>query len=42
MYPDQGTEQTGLFPDGTAFTKTQDKKSHYVFVWKTLGKDFDK
>uniref|UniRef100_A0A8D2ZSD1 PKD domain-containing protein n=1 Tax=Scophthalmus maximus TaxID=52904 RepID=A0A8D2ZSD1_SCOMX len=38
VYPDQGTEQTGLFPDGTAFTKSQDKKSHYVFVWKTLGR----
>lgn len=39
VYPDQGTERTGVFPDGTPFTRNQSKKSHYVFVWKTWGKD---
>ncbi|XP_040890104.1 premelanosome protein a isoform X2 [Toxotes jaculatrix] len=38
VYPDQGTAQTGLFPDGTPFTRTQNKKPHYVFVWKTWGR----
>ncbi|XP_073325056.1 premelanosome protein a [Pagrus major] len=38
VYPDQGTEQTGVFPDGTPFTRNQNKKSHYVFVWKTWGR----
>ncbi|XP_035517511.1 premelanosome protein a isoform X2 [Morone saxatilis] len=39
VYPDQDNEQTGVFPDGTAFTRTsQDKKPHYVFVWKTWGR----
>ncbi|XP_030274540.1 premelanosome protein a isoform X3 [Sparus aurata] len=38
VYPDQGTERTGVFPDGTPFTRNQSKKSHYVFVWKTWGR----
>ncbi|XP_044026695.1 premelanosome protein a [Siniperca chuatsi] len=38
VYPDQGTEQTGVFPDGTQFTRSQNKKPHYVFVWKTWGR----
>ncbi len=39
VYPDQGAEQTGVFPDGTPFTRSRNKKPHYVFVWKTWGKD---
>uniref|UniRef100_A0A1A8CFE7 Premelanosome protein a n=1 Tax=Nothobranchius kadleci TaxID=1051664 RepID=A0A1A8CFE7_NOTKA len=42
VYPDQNPEWTGVFPDGTAFTRTQnrtqDRKPRYVFVWKTLGR----
>ncbi|XP_040014792.1 premelanosome protein a [Xiphias gladius] len=38
VYPDQDTEQTGLFPDGTPFTRRQNKKPRYVFVWKTWGR----
>ncbi|KAM8756608.1 premelanosome protein a [Acanthopagrus schlegelii] len=38
VYPDQGIERTGVFPDGTPFTRNQSKKSHYVFVWKTWGR----
>ncbi|TKS71505.1 Melanocyte protein PMEL [Collichthys lucidus] len=37
VYPDQDTERTGVFPDGTPFTRSQNKKPHYVFVWKTWG-----
>lgn len=37
VYPDQ--ELTGVFPDGTPFTRSQNKKTRYVFVWKTWGKD---
>lgn len=39
VYPDQDTELTGVFPDGTPFTSSQKKKTRYVFVWKTWGKD---
>uniref|UniRef100_A0A3Q3VW28 PKD domain-containing protein n=1 Tax=Mola mola TaxID=94237 RepID=A0A3Q3VW28_MOLML len=38
VYPDQGAGQTGVFPDGTPFTRGQNKKNHYVFVWKTWGR----
>ncbi|XP_062251500.1 premelanosome protein a [Platichthys flesus] len=38
VYPNQDTEQTGLFPDGTPFNRSQNKKPHYVFVWKTWGR----
>ncbi|XP_061911767.1 premelanosome protein a [Entelurus aequoreus] len=38
VYPDQNTEQSAVFPDGTPFTDARDKKPHYVYVWKTLGK----
>uniref|UniRef100_A0A665TLJ1 Premelanosome protein a n=1 Tax=Echeneis naucrates TaxID=173247 RepID=A0A665TLJ1_ECHNA len=40
VYPDRDGEQTGLFPDGTPFPRNQNqnKKSHYVFVWKTWGR----
>ncbi|KAM9361173.1 premelanosome protein a [Symphorus nematophorus] len=38
VYPDQGTQQTGVFPDGTPFTRSQNKKPRYVFVWKTWGR----
>ncbi|XP_010780078.1 premelanosome protein a isoform X2 [Notothenia coriiceps] len=37
VYPDQDTQTTGVFPDGTPF-RSQNKKPHYVFVWKTLGR----
>ncbi|XP_045885436.1 melanocyte protein PMEL-like isoform X2 [Micropterus dolomieu] len=38
VYPDQDTEQTGVFPDGTPFPISQNRKPHYVFVWKTWGR----
>ncbi|XP_041836617.1 premelanosome protein a [Melanotaenia boesemani] len=38
VYPDQDNEWTGVFPDGTPFTRSQNKKPHYVFVWKTWGR----
>nr|XP_043878799.1 premelanosome protein a isoform X2 [Solea senegalensis] len=38
VYPDQDTPQVGLFPDGSRFTRSQEKKPHYVFVWKTWGR----
>ncbi|XP_072239271.1 premelanosome protein a [Leuresthes tenuis] len=38
VYPDQDPERTGVFPDGTPFTGTHDRKPHYVFVWKTWGR----
>lgn len=38
VYPDQDGQQAGVFPDGTPFTRSQNKKSRYVFVWKTWGK----
>ncbi|XP_077386567.1 premelanosome protein a [Festucalex cinctus] len=38
VYPDQSRELTGVFPDGTPFTRTQDRKPRYVYVWKTWGK----
>ncbi|KAM9813770.1 premelanosome protein a [Neosynchiropus ocellatus] len=37
VYPDQDTQATGVFPDGTPF-RSQRKKPHYVFVWKTWGR----
>ncbi|KAJ4927127.1 hypothetical protein JOQ06_014864 [Pogonophryne albipinna] len=37
VYPDQDTQTTGVFPDGTPF-RSQNKKPHYVFVWKTWGR----
>uniref|UniRef100_A0A8C2WMS3 Premelanosome protein a n=1 Tax=Cyclopterus lumpus TaxID=8103 RepID=A0A8C2WMS3_CYCLU len=38
VYPDQETQSTGVFPDGTPFTRSQNKKPHYVFVWKAWGR----
>ncbi|XP_061689949.1 premelanosome protein a [Syngnathoides biaculeatus] len=38
VYPEQTNEMTGVFPDGTPFTRTRDRKPHYVYVWKTWGK----
>ncbi|XP_037534840.1 premelanosome protein a [Nematolebias whitei] len=38
VYPDQTSEWTGVFPDGTPFTRTQNRKPRYVFVWKTWGR----
>ncbi|KAM9410026.1 premelanosome protein a isoform 2-T2 [Pholidichthys leucotaenia] len=38
VYPDQDTDGTGVFPDGTPFNRSQNRKPHYVFVWKTWGR----
>ncbi|XP_028302006.1 premelanosome protein a [Gouania willdenowi] len=38
VYPKQDTDRTGVFPDGTPFTRTGDRKPQYVFVWKTWGR----
>ncbi|XP_068450776.1 premelanosome protein a [Clinocottus analis] len=38
VYPDQETPSTGVFPDGTPFTRSQNKKPRYVFVWKAFGR----
>ncbi|KAF1391507.1 hypothetical protein PFLUV_G00042850 [Perca fluviatilis] len=38
VYPDRGTQSTGVFPDGTPFSRSRNKKPHYVFVWKTWGR----
>ncbi|XP_076599289.1 premelanosome protein a isoform X2 [Chaetodon auriga] len=38
VYPDQDAERTGVFPDGTPFNRSQDKRPRYVFVWKTWGR----
>ncbi|XP_049433953.1 premelanosome protein a isoform X2 [Epinephelus fuscoguttatus] len=38
VYPDQDSQSTGVFPDGTPFNRSQNKKPHYVFVWKTWGR----
>ncbi|CDQ65740.1 unnamed protein product [Oncorhynchus mykiss] len=42
VYPDQVSghsgEYSGVFPDGTPFTGTADRKPHYVFVWTTWGR----
>ncbi|XP_077430571.1 premelanosome protein a [Vanacampus margaritifer] len=38
VYPDQSNQLAGVFPDGSPFTRTQDRKPRYVYVWKTLGK----
>ena len=40
VYPDQEQEWNGVFPDGTPFTRVSDRKPHYVFVWKTWGKNY--
>nr|XP_057911857.1 premelanosome protein a [Doryrhamphus excisus] len=38
VYPDQNEMRGSVFPDGTPFTSTRDRKPHYVYVWKTWGK----
>ncbi|KAL4655595.1 melanocyte protein PMEL [Arapaima gigas] len=40
VYPEHnGTrEWSGVFPDGTPFTETSDRKPRYVYVWKTWGR----
>ncbi|XP_061544828.1 premelanosome protein a isoform X2 [Phycodurus eques] len=38
VYPAQSNEFNWVFPDGTPFTWTRDRKPHYVYVWKTWGK----
>ncbi|KAF7659765.1 hypothetical protein LDENG_00293240 [Lucifuga dentata] len=37
VYPDQDRNRTGVFPDGTPFSRDQKRKPRYVFVWKTWG-----
>ncbi|KAM8868538.1 premelanosome protein a [Synchiropus picturatus] len=37
VYPDQDAQALRVFPDGTPF-RSQRKKPHYVFVWKTWGR----
>uniref|UniRef100_A0A3Q1BFR8 PKD domain-containing protein n=1 Tax=Amphiprion ocellaris TaxID=80972 RepID=A0A3Q1BFR8_AMPOC len=36
VYPEQ--DPNGVFPDGTPFTRSQNRKPRYVFVWKTWGR----
>ncbi|XP_037304189.2 premelanosome protein a [Pungitius pungitius] len=38
VYPDQDTQSTGIFPDGTPFPRSQNRNPHYVFVWKAWGR----
>ncbi|XP_076012876.1 premelanosome protein a [Genypterus blacodes] len=38
VYPGQDRDLSGVFPDGTAFTNSKERKPHYVFVWKTWGR----
>uniref|UniRef100_A0A3B5B420 Melanocyte protein PMEL-like n=1 Tax=Stegastes partitus TaxID=144197 RepID=A0A3B5B420_9TELE len=38
VYPDQDPNMSGVFPDGTQFTRSQNRKPRYVFVWKTWGR----
>ncbi|XP_030634088.1 premelanosome protein a [Chanos chanos] len=40
VYPERNTpdEWTGVFPDGTPFTRTSGRKPRYIFVWKTWGR----
>ncbi|XP_065098025.1 premelanosome protein a [Paramisgurnus dabryanus] len=40
VYPETNLTQewTGVFPDGTPFTKTSNKKPRFIYVWKTWGK----
>lgn len=40
VYPDQGSQQTGVFPDGTPLSRGQGRRNRYVFVWKAMGKEF--
>ncbi|KAM4613281.1 premelanosome protein a [Polymixia lowei] len=38
VYPNQNTDGTGVFPDGSSFARGQNRKPQYVFVWKTWGR----
>ncbi|CAN9512284.1 unnamed protein product [Ophioblennius macclurei] len=38
VYPDQDTDRTGVFPDGTPFTRTRARRPQYVYVWKAWGR----
>ncbi|XP_048856248.1 premelanosome protein a isoform X3 [Brienomyrus brachyistius] len=40
VYPERNTtgNWSGVFPDGTPFTKVSEKRPRYVFVWKTWGR----
>ncbi|KAG7264768.1 hypothetical protein CRUP_007094, partial [Coryphaenoides rupestris] len=38
VYADQQNNRNGVFPDGSSFTRSPDKKPRYVFVWKTWGR----
>ena len=41
VYADRtaGGPGVGVFPDGSPFNRTEDRRPRYVFVWKTWGKD---
>ncbi|KAI7789803.1 premelanosome protein a [Triplophysa rosa] len=40
VYPEPNVPQewTGVFPDGTPFTKISNQKPRFIYVWKTWGK----
>ncbi|XP_029947614.1 premelanosome protein a [Salarias fasciatus] len=38
VYPNQDTDRTGVFPDGTPFSRTRTRKPQYVYVWKAWGR----
>ncbi|KAA0708082.1 Melanocyte protein PMEL 115 kDa melanosomal matrix protein [Triplophysa tibetana] len=40
VYPEPNAPQewTGVFPDGTPFTKISSQKPRFIYVWKTWGK----
>ncbi|XP_056591605.1 premelanosome protein a [Triplophysa dalaica] len=40
VYPEPNVPQewTGVFPDGTPFTKISSQKPRFIYVWKTWGK----
>ncbi|XP_051967657.1 premelanosome protein a [Xyrauchen texanus] len=40
VYPESDIlqEWTGVFPDGTLFTKISNRKPQFIYVWKTWGK----
>ncbi|XP_051532575.1 premelanosome protein a isoform X2 [Myxocyprinus asiaticus] len=40
VYPESDilNEWTGVFPDGTLFTKISNRKPQFIYVWKTWGK----
>ncbi|XP_038159458.1 premelanosome protein a [Cyprinodon tularosa] len=38
VYPERDNVWSGVFPDGTPFNRSQNRKPRYVFVWKTWGR----